>query len=183
MFVSGKFTTVQASEAGVILVAFLIGLFFFSINKILLNIYYAKHNTLVPMVVTIAVVLINVGLNFLLVNILQAAGLALATSLAFAFQVAMLTWLLNVKFGVRLYFVKFFEFVYRFILQLFVVLSGVFVIYRVFETIVRRFPEPFAHFFSDSFGFWFWVGPLIVLSFLIIFLTRKLFCVQVYFLD
>jgi putative peptidoglycan lipid II flippase len=43
IFLSKKFTLAQAQEAGTILVAFLAGLFFFSFNKVILNIFYAGN--------------------------------------------------------------------------------------------------------------------------------------------
>ena len=48
IFLSKKFTLTQVQEAGTILRAFLLGLFFFSLNKILLNIFYAMHAAWIP---------------------------------------------------------------------------------------------------------------------------------------
>src|SRR5438477_1517580 len=43
IFVSKKFSVAQAYEAGNILITFLLGLFSFSFNKILLNVFYSMH--------------------------------------------------------------------------------------------------------------------------------------------
>lgn len=183
LFLSKKFSLNQVSEAGMILTAFLLGLFFFSLNKILLNIYYAKHNTWIPTIITILAVGVNIVLDFFFMRMFQATGLALATSVAFALQVLLLTLLLHKKFDVQLYWGAFFTFVYRFILQLAVVVTAFYGLYRIGEGLVSRLPESLARFFLHSFGFWLWVGPLIGLMFLVTFATRKLFKVHVYFLD
>jgi len=183
LFASKNFSPAQVSEAGTILIAFLCGLFFFSLNKILLNIYYAKHNTWIPTIVTIITVFLNVVLDYFLIRIFYAAGLALATSLSFAVQVGLLLWLLHKKFNVRLYFFQFLTFVYRFMVQLFVIFSGLYGLYRLVALPVGMMPPFLKKFFLDSFGFWLWVGPLAALGFVLIFATRKLFKVRVYFLD
>lgn len=183
LFLSKKFSLDQVAEAGTILTAFLMGLFFFSLNKILLNIYYAKHNTWIPTVITIFAVGVNIVLDFFFIRIFQATGLALATSISFALQVMLLILLLQKKFDVQLYWGAFFTFVYRFVLQISIVLAGVYGLYRIGEFLVGRLPESLARFFLHSFGFWLWVGPLVGLVFLIIFATRKWFKVQLYFLD
>ncbi len=183
LFLSKRFTMEQVSEAGTILMAFLVGLFFFCMHKILLNIYYAKHNTWIPTVVSITGVAINLGLNFFLMRIWQATGLALATSISFAIQVILLTWFLQLKFNVTLYWKPFLSFIYRLSLQLAVILPGVYGLYRLGEFLAQQMPQSLAHFFLDKVGFWFWVGPLCASAFLLIFLTRKIFKVRVYFLD
>ncbi|MCK5632650.1 murein biosynthesis integral membrane protein MurJ [bacterium] len=183
LFQSKKFSALQVSQAGMILSAFLIGLFFFSFNKILLNIYYAKHNTWIPTLVTLISVGVNITLNFVLIRIWYATGLALATSITFGLQVILLTWLLQKKFGIKLYLSRFFKFVYHYCLQMFVVFGGVFGLYRLFGFLIAQTPAGFANFFLNSLGFWLWVGPLIGFGFFMLFLTRKIFKVRVYFLD
>jgi len=181
LFLSNKFTAAQASEAGFILIAFLAGLFFFSFNKIILNAYYSLHNTWIPAVISVVGLSINILLDYLLIDHFQATGLAFATSIAFSIQVFVLLIVLNRVFAVRLYLLPFFTFVYRFLLQLFVVLAGMFAVYRFSYYVIGLLPG--ADFFLRSFGFWIWVGPLVGLSFLILFVTRKMFNIRVYFLD
>ena len=178
-----KFSGVQAVEASVILTAFLTGLFFFSFNKILLNIYYAKHNTWIPTIISIFMVAANILFDYLLIKKFQAAGLALATSAAFALQVVALVLMLKWWFGIKIYIGPFLNFVYRYILQLFLVISFVYGLYRIFDALISRLPETFSYFFLQQIGFWLWVGPLCGLVFLLLYLTRRQFKVRVYFLD
>lgn len=183
LFLSKRFTLDQVSEAGMILSAFLVGLFFFCMHKILLNMYYAKHNTWIPTVVSLAGVGANTLMNFFFMRLWGSTGLALATSLSFAIQVILLTWFLQLKFNVTLYWKSFLSFLYRFGVQLVVIFPCVYGLYRVGEFLAQQLPQSLAHFFLDKVGFWFWVGPLCAFAFLLIFLTRKIFKVRVYFLD
>ncbi len=60
----GKMTPAQIQQAGQILTIFLAGLFFFALNKIVSNIYYALHTTWIPSVIALCGSAINIGLNF-----------------------------------------------------------------------------------------------------------------------
>ncbi|PKN03440.1 murein biosynthesis integral membrane protein MurJ, partial [Candidatus Dependentiae bacterium HGW-Dependentiae-1] len=82
LFLSSKFTIDQVAEAKLILIAFLAGLFCLAMNKILLNMYYALHNTRIPAWVSIIGIAVNVVLNFLFVTRFHASGLALATTIS-----------------------------------------------------------------------------------------------------
>jgi len=178
-----RFSGMQAIEASVILTAFLTGLFFFSLNKILLSIYYAKHNTWIPTIVSIFMVATNIALDYAFIEKFQAAGLALATSIAFALQVIALVWLLKQYFGIRLFLGSFLNFVYRYILQMFVILGSVYGLYRLFDYGISQLPGWISYFLLQQIGFWLWVGPLCGLAFLLLYLTRRWFKIKVYFLD
>lgn len=96
LFLSGgKFTADQVTDATAILRAFLCGLFFFSFNKVILNIYYALHVTWVPAVITSCTALANVALNWIFIKYLQATGLALATVLSTVMQTIFLLIILH----------------------------------------------------------------------------------------
>lgn len=179
-----KFTEIQAREAGHILIAFLLGLFFFSLNKILLGIYYALHNTRTPALIAFASTLVNIGFNALLMNYYQGTGLALATSLAGLAQTVLLLLFLRIHFNFKIYAYPFIDFVRKYCMQLLAILlpvAGLY--YGVSWLISSLFSSSLSHFFLQSLGFWFWVGPLCGLSFLVIFYTRRWFKVQLYFLD
>jgi putative peptidoglycan lipid II flippase len=183
LFLSKRFTIDQVSEAGAILLAFLVGLFFFCMHKILLNMYYAKHNTWIPTVVSLVGVCVNMGLNFVFMRLWGSMGLALGTSISFAIQVTLLILFLRVKFRITLYWKQFLRFLGYFCVQLVVIFPCVYGLYKVGEHLAQQLPQPLAHFFLEKVGFWLWTGPLCATAFLLIFLTRKLFKVRVYFLD
>lgn len=58
------------------------GLFFVASNTVLTNIFYGYGDTKTPMYIGIANLVINVGLNLLLVHLIGINGLAIATSLS-----------------------------------------------------------------------------------------------------
>ena len=183
LFLSDKFTLTQVHDAGNILTAFLLGLFFFSLNKILLNVYYALHNTRTPAFISLAAALLNIALNALLITSLQATGLALATTIAAAAQTLLFILFLMLHFNFKLYSKAFLNFAGRYFVQLGLIMAPFWILYKIGLLLCAQLPARAAHFFVSSLGFWLWVGPLCGLAFLIIYYSRALFKVRVYFLD
>jgi putative peptidoglycan lipid II flippase len=179
-----KFSALQAHDAGQILIAFLLGLFFFSLNKIILGVYYALHNTRTPALIAFVSTLINICLNALLMNQYQGMGLALATSCAGIAQTVLLLIFLRIHFGFTIYLSPFINFVRSYCVQLVAFLVPMVGIYYASAWFIAHLFSPqLTHFFLESLGLWFWVGPLCALTFCALFYTRKRFNVQLYFLD
>ena len=183
IFLSSKFSLVQVQEAGVILIAFLLGLFFFSLNKILLNIYYSFHNMWIPTVVSIIATIINVFMNMLLMKKFAAVGIALATTISAVLQMCLFLVFLMIFFNFKFYGIRFVDFVVRYVVQLCLVFIPTYFLYTFLLTWIGYLPQSIAYFFLQSIGFWLWVGPLCLLAFLIIYHTRRWFRVKLYFLD
>ena len=180
MFLSDKFSIMQAHEAGNILIASLIGLFFFSINKILLNVYYAFHQTTIPAAVAVISVIINSVLNWLLLDIWFAVGLASATTIAAIIQTILLYVILSLKFGMHLYVKNLVNFIARYSLQLICIGSFFIGMYGIINWLFEQFNVPF---FVEHVGFWVWVGPLCVLFMGTLYFTRRRFGIRVPFLE
>ncbi len=71
-----------------------IGLCFFSLNELLTKIFYSMENARAPIVCSGISVIINIGLNLMLVQVMEHRGLALATSAAaMANTVLLLLWM------------------------------------------------------------------------------------------
>jgi len=183
LYYSKKFNLAQVSEASSILVAFLIGLFFFSLNKILLNIYYAFHNTWIPTVISLFATIINFILNRLLVQALMATGIALATTISAIVQTILFITVLWLAFGLPFYGIKFFEFFYRYVLQLTVAFSFMILSYKVAVWGISYLPILLSQFLIGPIGHWFLIGPIVALTVGIVVYTRKRFSVKIYFLD
>jgi len=184
IFLSPKFTLIQVREAAHILRMFLIGLFFFSLNKILLNLYYAMHVTWIPALITAGVTIINVILDSLFLNWLQASGLALATSLSSMIQALLFAYFLYNKYGVRLYIMPFMLFTIRYTIQLITLFIPFIIFYYIFEWfMISHIPSSMATFLLYKLGFWLWVGPLSLLLFILLWYSRSYFKVRLYFLD
>ena len=183
LFVSEKFSMAQAFMTGNILIASVAGLFFFSLNKILLNIYYASHNTLLPAIISVISMGANIILNFILIRLMQAPGLALGTTIAAAIQTGLSLLFLYSHLKFTFYGRAFASFLYRYTIQLAIIGGGMLAAYSLFYYLLGNCSPLVAHFFLQGLGFWLWVGPSCVGAFLMLLYTRKMFKVKLYFLD
>lgn len=180
---SSKFTPEQATLGSHILIAYVIGLFVFSLNKILPNIYYAKHNTWIPATASLVAGTVNVGLDLILMHFFQAVGLALSYTIAATLQVCILVYLLKKWFNLRLYLRPFANFAARYTLQLLITCCAFLQTYYACGVIINRYAGPMSSFLLKGFGLWLWVGPLALVCMLFLFKTRHRFGVKLHFLD
>jgi len=183
MFLSEKFTLFHVQQAAHTLQAFLVGLFFFAFNKILLNVYYALHDVWNPAYITIAAVAANAVLNSVLVGPFALPGIALATSFSEILRTLLFLMVLVYHAGVNFNGKRFITFAMCYSMQVMVLSVPFLGIYRLIERIVVSLPISMHHFLLQSLGFWLWVGPLIVIFFTMLWLTRNYFNVKLYFLE
>lgn len=184
LFLSSKFTIEHVHEASWILIAFLAGLFIFSLNKILLNIFYSMHDTLTPVIVSIAAALTNYGASMLLMPLYGAFGIACAFVIAGAMQTVLFLFLLVYRVSFTLFIKQFVAFVINVAKQM-VVGIGFFVIIVYIVTIVIQMllPEWYAHILLNKLPYWLWMGPLLGLLGWYFYKTRRYFNIQLHFLD
>lgn len=182
IFLSKKFTIVQVHEAGNILIVFTIGLFFFSLNKILLNIFYSIHAAWVTALVSLLATVLNILLNELLIGRFGTVGLAAATTIAGIFQSVLFIIILHTKYNFRLYWGTFLTFACKYIVQL-ALFSTIFISsYYGIIKLIKYIPTKYAFFFTDAIGLWLWVGPLALIFLFFVFNTRKFFKIKLHFL-
>jgi putative peptidoglycan lipid II flippase len=183
IFLSNKFTALQAQEAGYILVAFVSGLFFFSFNKILLNIFYAMHAAHIPAIIALIATIINIILNMLFIEQLQTVGLALATTISTIIQTILFITVLQYKYKFRIYLMPFLSFALHYILQLSLLAATFWLCYRTILTIITQLLSPtLSFFFIAKIGLWLWVGPLALIFFIMLYFSRQLFKINLHFL-
>ena len=182
IFYSKKFTLAHVTESQFILISFVIGLFFLAMNRILLNFYYARHVTWLPGIISAVGAAINIFLDFIFISKFQAAGLALGTTLAGVVQTGLFVLFLHIYFGLTIYLKRFVQFTWRYTAQLAIVFSVFYLIYKFGIYVISYMPETFAHFFIDNIGFWLWVSPLALAAFGVLYVTRKLFGIRLYFI-
>ncbi|HSC24647.1 MAG TPA: murein biosynthesis integral membrane protein MurJ [Candidatus Babeliales bacterium] len=183
IFLSKNFTVMQVQQAGNILLVLLLGLFFFSLNKILLNIFYAMHAAWVPAVIALCATTINIILNMLFIEKLQTVGLALATTLSSSIQTVLFLFILYRKYKFRIYILSFLSFAMRYVIQLSIVSSVfLFCYYNFMAAIVQWLPSAIASFFTVDIGLWLWVGPLSLLFIIMLYFSRTLFKINLHFL-
>lgn len=183
IFYSKKFTLAHVIESRAILIAFVIGLFFLAFNRVLLNFYYARHVTWLPGIIAGVGATINIVLDFIFVNWFQAMGLALGTTLAGVVQTVLFVLFLHLYFDLMIYLKRFVQFAFRYLAQLLIVFAVFYGVYEGLTHAISSMPTTLSHFLLEKIGFWLWVGPLCLGAFGLLFITRKLFGVRLYFLD
>ena len=90
LFQHGRFDSVSTALTAWPLLFFALGLSAFSMMKIIVQAFYALHDTWTPVLIAVCSLLLNIGLNFVFFRPLQNGGPALATSLTAYFDTIML---------------------------------------------------------------------------------------------
>jgi putative peptidoglycan lipid II flippase len=183
IFLSKKFTIEQVREAGTILQTFLCGLFSFSLNKIILNIFYSMHAAWIPAIIALCTTTVNIILNIFFIEYFQTAGLALATTCSSILQTILFLTVLHKKYSFRLYLARFMFFITRYSIQL-ILFSSLFIItyHMLYQLILMTMPSYIAEFLLIKIGLWLWVGPLATLFFGLLWYLRSNFGIKIYFL-
>ena len=95
----GSFDGYSLSLTSGALRAYSVGLVFLAVRDMLIKVFYAYKDTKTTMATSVIAILLNIGLNFSLVNWLGVGGLALATSISAIFHCLALYALLSKKIG------------------------------------------------------------------------------------
>ncbi len=182
LFFSEKFTLAHVNEAGNILIVFTFGLFFFSLNKILLNLFYSIHAAWITAIVSLCATGINILFNQLLIGQFKTLGLAAATTISGIFQTVFFLLILHQKYNFKLYIGRFLQFMFYYIVQL--VLFDIFFIFLYYCIIklIHYMPTNCMLFLTETIGLWLWVGPLTMICIFLIWYTRTLFKVHLHFI-
>jgi putative peptidoglycan lipid II flippase len=180
-FLSEKFTVSDVIIATQVLQAFVLGLCFFAINKVLLNIFYALHRVWLPAYITIFATGCNALLNWLLVAGWGVPGIALATSASALIQTvlfyAVLTKYEKLVFDVR----PLILFLCRYSVQMGVMCIPFIAMYHGCLYLIDQIGCSTV--LCGTLLFWLWVGPLACLHMVALWYTRRRFSISLYFLD
>ncbi len=180
---AGNFTLEQVSLASSLLIAFLPGLFFFSLNKMLLNMYYALHETRYTMYITIAGAVSNVLLNRILMPIYGPLGIALATATAGVIQSLLLMAVLDIKLGFTIYAKQFGEFLIKFAVQFVLFVALFYGLYRIGLLAIMTIVPQWSDLLLKQIGLWFWVGPICLIAMALLYYLRNKGGIHLYFLE
>ena len=104
LFEMGEFTPEDTQMTSLIVVYLGLGLLSFSWVKVSVQGFYARHETLPPVVAASVSMILNIVLIFLLVPWLHIRGLALATTISYTVNFLLLYLLLHRRFGAILDF-------------------------------------------------------------------------------
>jgi putative peptidoglycan lipid II flippase len=110
---------------------YVLGIPFYSINKILTSTYYAFQDTKTPVKILIVVVVMNLILNVLFIPFFQHGGLALSTSLS-AFINTVLLFLFLKKKSINIPYKELLSFVRNIVLLIFVLMVYLYFVDKLF---------------------------------------------------
>jgi putative peptidoglycan lipid II flippase len=184
LFLSEKFTYLHVSQAANLLSIFLFGLFSFSVNRIIVSIYYAMQVTWVPGVIAAVSALFNVLLDWLLIYAFQAQGIAIATTGAAIMRTFLLLGVLYYWYDFKGYPRQLASFFIRYIGQFGLLFVPFYSLFKLIEYFITKYLSSNMQFFLlNNIGFWLWICPLMLFLFFILWSTRRWFGLSVYFLD
>lgn len=181
LMLKGKGTHEQIIQAAWLLIIMNWGLIFFSVNKILMRLCYAMHDTLTPTVATFASTAVNIaiswwGLHYWGVYAMVWATVAAAVVVTFVCMTSLI-----VRHKIPFYGVRYFHFLVRCLAQLAVACTFFYSLHELFVVGVRY--ATLVPFFIEGLGYWMFTIPLFCFTMLLMFYTRRLFGVKVYFLN
>ncbi|MFA6066275.1 MAG: murein biosynthesis integral membrane protein MurJ [Candidatus Babeliaceae bacterium] len=182
IMLSSAFTLQHVYEAAWLLRAFALGLFFFSLNRILLNVFYAMHETFIPTLIACGAAVFNTGLSMILMMYWGACGITLATSIAEIVKTGLFIMVLQRKYGVVFYGHRFMQTAYRCCAQLCVIGIACIVVYAFLYVCIMQLPIMYKTFLLARYGYWLWVAPLCGFGAFIAYITRRQFNITLYFL-
>ncbi len=99
LFERGLFTSTATGAVAASFAAFAVGLPAFAAYYVVTRTYYALHDMATPVRIGIVMIALNALLDYLLMQVLGVAGIALATSIVGHVNVATLLWVLRGKLG------------------------------------------------------------------------------------
>lgn len=97
LFAHGAFDEIAVQMSAQALIFYSLGLIFYSMNQVLTPLFYANGDTKTPVKLAAVIVLLNITLNFILMQFMAHRGLALSTSLTAAINYILLLHLIRKK--------------------------------------------------------------------------------------
>ncbi len=192
MFVSGPIFTLMLRKKATLqdmwtakwlLIIYAAGLIFFCLNKILVNVFYALHDTVMPTIALAIATVVNFICNVVGMKLWGAFGIAGSTTISAVVLTFLFFVFLRTKHGFRFYSGNYFNFLGRYII-LIIITSFLFLFsyFYFFRYLFIWSPEMYSFFYSGL-GCWMVVFPLAILCGLLIFLLKKIFGIKLYFLS
>lgn len=183
LLLSTKFTATHVLLASQALTIFIIGLFVLSFEKIVLNMFYALHETRLPTIYTLVSALFNTGLSILFIPFFGLNGILLAVVIASTFKLMLCMWSLRARFKFVLYGAAFGNFLMRATIQMVCGAMLFAALYFCMLFLIGYLPSALAYALTWKYFFWLWVSPLCALVALFFYKTRRLFGIRLHFID
>ncbi|HPS37987.1 MAG TPA: murein biosynthesis integral membrane protein MurJ [Candidatus Cloacimonadota bacterium] len=97
LFQQGEFDTHASIMTYKALLFYSIGLIFYSMNQIITPVFYAYKDTKTPVLIAIPMVILNIVLNYILMQFMAHSGLALSTSITAIVNLFLILYILRKK--------------------------------------------------------------------------------------
>ncbi len=164
-----------------ILIIYCMGLVFFALNKILLNIFYSLKDTFTPTIALGISTIVNLFGNIVGMYFWGIYGLPGSTVLSGIVLTFLNFYLLKTKYNITFYSANYFNFLGRFLIQILFVCGFALIAYFSFLNLFKE--SNWYLFFTVKWGYWLLVFAITVLSYLFIIMGRKIFGLKLYFLS
>lgn len=170
----------KVPETVAILICYSSGLVFYCFNKVLINMFYARHDTWCPTVASIIATVINLIFNIIGMYFFGAPGVAASTAISGAALTVACLFFLYKKHNFRIYWENYFLFLRRYSVNL---LLGVGLFAILHKTICHAFAQTqWYSFFCIRWGYWIFTIPLFLFTMVFMFLIKNWCKLKVYFL-
>lgn len=180
-FLGSKATPENIFQAKWILVFYLSGLLFLCLNRVLLNVFYAMKDTTATSIAAGASAAINIIGDVVGIYFFGAYGIAIANTIAGLSLTLLCFYFLHTRHQFYFYSGNYFNFLGRYVVQL--SLATVFFMMMYAVTMQHFLATPMYQFFAAGLGYWLLVPPLALVCMIAVFLTRRVFAVDLYFLN
>jgi len=176
-----KADALQIKQAKWILILYLLGLIFLCLNKILLSVFYALKDTWSTSIAAIICASVNLGCDIVGMYYWGAYGIAAANTISGITMTALCFLFLHTRHEFRFYAGNYFKFLGRYCAQLFL---GCALFLVAFLFLLNYLASGAWHnFFMFGIGYWI-IVTLLGLSLMgLMFVTKRLFSVELYFLN
>ncbi len=177
---SGKADQAQIAQGGIILTLYLIGLGFLCLNKILLSMFYAMKDTWSATKASALCAGVNIVCDLVGMYFLGAYGIALANSISGICMTVTLLWLLHRTHKITFHLGAYTQFLMRYGVQLSLGLAA---FYAIFPILNQALAAQHFGWLPAALGYWGIFGLLAAGIMALLFATRTLFRVNIYFLN
>ncbi len=164
-----------------LLILYSVGIVFYALNKILVNVFYAMHDTVSPTIALVIATFINFGLNVVGMIYFGVFGIAASTTISGIALTLFYFYFLYRKYRFKFYFANYFNFLIKYGLQISSVFIFSSILYKTFFYLLKY--TKYYDFFRNAQGFWIITMSIALAAFVILYKTKKLFGIKIYYLS
>lgn len=182
ILLSDKFSIKNVEQGAILLSVFSPIIFFSSFCKILLNVFYSHHKVAFATTITIFSSFLNTILNLILMKFLGLTGIVLATVIAEAVRVKILLIYMKKYFKISFPYKRFFNFCKNLIFQISIFSILFYFSILMIQSVFIKIGPNFFESYTNTWRYWLWMIPLILVFGFFILKSRKKFGIKIYYL-